>query len=148
MSNRKLVQQSTSLKPHVNRLLEDHHKATKLSKSLIIAEAVEFCLDPKFREEREAGITDRIDRLEAAFKKHRELTVRNQTIMMETLFQFAKVYLTNTPEVPEEHRKAAVSAGNARFEKFMDRVEQALTGGKSVSSSLTALADMDDELEE
>ncbi len=141
--------------PVTINLDEDVHEAVmkivnsrgrgKVSKSLVMADAITFAVMPEYREEREAPLIERLDRLEASFRKHRELTVRDLTILREMIGVWAKVWFTNTPEIPEEHRKAAAKSGAARFEKYMDQLMANLTGENSTTHGLLELADMDDE---
>lgn len=103
-----------------------------LSKSAIVAAAIASFLSPEEAERREAAITRRLDRLHSQGERFE----RDQTILIETLALFIRLYLSVSTPIPESHQEAARAQGKARFEQFITQLGRDLQRGSGFVKSL------------
>jgi hypothetical protein len=116
---------------HAHRLRE--LSATKgISKSGIVAAAIASFLSPEGADRREAAITRRLDQLHAQCERLR----RDQSILIETLALFIRVYLSVSSPIPDAHQQAARAQGKARFEQFITQLGRDLQRGSSFVKTL------------
>lgn len=113
------------LETRIRKIARDQHR----SESSVVAEAV------KARFERgEAGVKDesadrRLSRVDIRLDK----AIGESLIIKEILLLFVRVWLEHNPPIDEEMEESAAASAEARFERFLDFVTQALGPGKSLS---------------
>lgn len=113
------------LETRIRRIARDQHR----SESSVVAEAV------KARFERgDAGVKDesadrRLSRVDIRLDK----AIGESLIIKEILLLFVRVWLEHNPPIDEEMEESAAASAEARFERFLDFVTQALGPGKSLS---------------
>lgn len=116
---------------HAKRLAE--LAAVKgLSKSAIVAAAIASFLSPEAAQGREAAIARRLDKLHS----QGERLARDQTILIETVALFIRLYLSVSTPIPEAHQEAARAQGKARFEQFITQLGRDLQRGAGFVKSL------------
>ena len=116
---------------HAKRLAE--LAAVKgLSKSAIVAAAISAFLSPEAAQSREAAIARRLDKLHSQGERFE----RDQTILIETLALFIRLYLSVSTPIPESHQDAARAQGKARFEQFITQLGRDLQRGSGFVKSL------------
>lgn len=103
-----------------------------LSKSAIVAAALASFLSPEGADRREAAIARRLDKLQSQGERFG----RDQTILIETLALFIRVYLSVSTPIPEGHQEAARAQGKARFEQFITQLGRDLQRGSSFVKTL------------
>ena len=122
------------LETRIRKIARDQHR----SESSVVAEAV------KARFERgDAGVKDesadrRLSRVDIRLDK----AIGESLIIKEILLLFVRVWLEHNPPIDEEMEESAAASAEARFERFLDFVTQALGPGKSLSVA-SALAGSD-----
>jgi hypothetical protein len=120
----------------LNIYLEYHHakrvgelaSMKGLSKSGIVAAALDSFLSPDGGDRREAAIARRLDQLTRQFDK----LDRDQTILIETVGLFIRHYLSVSLPIPEAHQEAARAQGRGRFDQFIQQLSRHLQRGKSL----------------
>src|ERR1700722_9142554 len=116
---------------HAKRLAE--LAAVKgLSKSAIVAAAIASFLSPEGAERRETAIARRLDKLYSQSERF----ARDQTILIETVALFIRLYLSVSTPIPEAHQEAARAQGKARFEQFITQLGRDLQRGASFAQAL------------
>ena len=124
-------------KPRINvhitrdvwRRLDHATQRPGVTKAAIVDAALAAFLSPEAEERRDALILRRLDRVDRrAARLERALTVT-----AETLALFVRYYLTMTPPLPEQDRRAAQALGRERFEGFIEQLAKRLASGTSLS---------------
>lgn len=109
--------------------------ATKgISKSGIVAAAIAAFLSPEDHGRQEAALARRIDKL----SQRSERVIRDQTILIETVSLFIRLYLSVSMPIDEAHQDAARAQGKARFEQFITQLGIHLQRGGSLVKTLQA----------
>jgi len=103
-----------------------------ISKSGIVAAAIASFLSPEGADRREAAIARRLDKLQS----QGERLARDQTILIETLALFIRLYLSVSTPIAEAHQEAARAQGKARFEQFITQLGRDLQRGASFAQAL------------
>lgn len=117
------------LETRIRRVARDQHR----SESSVVAEAV------KARFERgDAGAKDesadrRLSRVDLRLDK----AIGESLVIKEILLLFVRVWLEHNPPIDEEMEESAAASAEARFERFLDFVTQALGPGKSLGVAST-----------
>jgi hypothetical protein len=127
------------LETRIRRIARDQHR----SESSVVAEAV------KARFERgEGGPKDEnADRHLSRVDLRLDKAIGESLIIKEILLLFVRVWLEHNPPVDEEMEESAAASAEARFERFLDFVTQALGPGKSLSvASARAGKDMNADM--
>jgi len=120
------------LEPSHARRLDELAAVKGLSKSAIVAAALASFLSPEGADRREAAIARRLDKLH----NQGERFGRDQSILIETLALFIRVYLSVSTPIPEGHQEAARAQGKARFEQFITQLGRDLQRGSSFAMTL------------
>lgn len=121
------------LETRIRRIAHDQHR----SESSVVAEAV------KARFERgEAAKDDNADRRLSRVDLRLDKAIGESLIIKEILLLFVRVWLEHNPPIDEEMEESAAASAEARFERFLDFVTQALGPGKSLGIG-SALAGKD-----
>ena len=112
--------------PALRQTLSKTAKERRISESKIVAKALQRLFNQEEDDTMVQVITRRLDRQsrEAKYLK------RDIELLTETLSMFIKVYLSSTPEIPDEHKPAASRSGNLRYKKLIDAVANRLSQGK------------------
>ena len=100
-----------------------------VTKASIVDAALLAFLSPEAEERRDSLIIRRLDRVD----RRVERLERDLTVTAETLALFVRYYLTMTPPLPEQDRRAAQALGRERFEGFIEQVTKRLASGASLS---------------
>jgi hypothetical protein len=116
---------------HAHRLSE-LAAARGLSKSAIVAAAIGAFLSPEEAHRRETAIARRLDKLHSQGERFE----RDQTILIETVALFIRLYLSVSTPIPEAHQEAARAQGKARFEQFIIQLGRDLQRGSGFVKSL------------
>jgi hypothetical protein len=116
------------LQPEHARRLDELAAKKGISKSSIVAVALTSWLSPDAGDQREAAIAKRLDRLTYQFDR----LERDQSILIETLALYVRVFLTVSTPVPEANQDAARAQGRARFEQFVEQLGRHLLRGRSL----------------
>ena len=121
------------LEARIRRIAKDQHR----SDSSVVADAV------KARYERnelngkalEETARRQISRVDARLSK----AIGETLILKEIVLLFIRVWLEHNPPVDEALEESAAASAEARFERFLDFVAQALAPGKSLAQAETNL---------
>ena len=121
------------LEARIRRIAKDQHR----SDSSVVADAV------KARYERgeftnkavEETARRQISRVDARLSK----AIGETLILKEIVLLFIRVWLEHNPPVDEALEESAAASAEARFERFLDFVAQALAPGKSLTQNEAAL---------
>jgi hypothetical protein len=120
---------SRDLEMRVRRIAKDQHR----SDSSVVADAV------KARYERNQFTNEAIE--ETARRQISRVDVRlskaigETLILKEIVLLFIRVWLEHNPPVDEQLEESAAASAEARFERFLDFVAQALAPGKSLAGT-------------
>lgn len=115
-----------------------------VTKASIVDAALAAFLSPEAEERRDALILRRLDRVD----RRAERLERDLTVTAETLALFVRYYLTMTPPLPEQDRRAAQALGRERFEGFIEQVTKRLATGSNLSAQVLAGNNEDDGVSE
>jgi hypothetical protein len=121
------------LEMRIRRIAKDQHR----SDSSVVADAV------KARYERneftnkaiEESARRQISRVDARLSK----AIGEALIIKEILLLFIRVWLEHNPPIDEALEESAAASAEARFERFLDFVAQALAPGKSLAGQDASL---------
>lgn len=103
-----------------------------VTKTQIIRAALNEYLFPEGADKREAEVARHLRRLE-----HRVKTIeRGNEILGETISLYIRAWLTNTMEVPESHKEAAISQGGRRYRNFLEGLSHRLKSGNCLFEDL------------
>lgn len=103
-----------------------------VTKTQIIQAALNEYLYPEGTDKRDAEIARHLRRLERRLKN----VERGNEILGETLSLYIRAWLTNTAEVPESQKEAAISQGGRRYRNFLDGLALRLQSGKCLFADL------------
>ena len=112
------------------------------SKSGIISDALRAYLARGAGKEADAVLKARLDRFSGIVNR----IDRNQDVLLETLALYVRWQLTITPPLPESEQAAARSAGEARFQSFIDQLSRRMAAGRGLGQELVQRLDDDSEL--
>lgn len=110
------------------RRLEDLAVHKGVSKSSVIAAALASFISPDGKDQREAAIARRLDRLSRQFDR----LERDQEILIETVALYVRYFLTVSLPIPEEQQDAARAQGRARYAQFIEQLGRHLQRGRSL----------------
>lgn len=99
----------------------------RLSQSSVIEHYLHMALMPGGQDDREAVITERIDRLQRQLEANRDDLER----LTETFGMFVHVWFAHTPELAPHEKAAANRAATQRMQRFVDRLVENLNTGRS-----------------
>ena len=116
------------IQPEHARRLNEVAAMKGVSKSSIVAAALASWLSPDAGDRREAAMAKRLDRLSRQLEK----VERDQTILIETVALYVRLYLTVSTPLPEAHQGAARAQGKARFAEFVEQLGRHLLRGRSL----------------
>lgn len=135
-------------KPHVkhtfrldaglSRLLDDHARARRVTRTDVVEAALASLLSPDHEERLEALLAKRLDRISRRLDRlewHVELT-------NETMALFIRFWLTSNPPLPDAAMKAAQASGARRWRSFVDALSRRMEAGPRLKEELSR--DIDD----
>ena len=99
----------------------------RLTRSAIVAAAVDSFLSPDHADMQEAALTRRLDRLSRQVAR----LERDQRITAETVALFVRFWLTITPPLPADDQSVAQAKGRERFEGFVETLGRRVQKGRS-----------------
>lgn len=113
------------LERRIQTMAKEQHR----SESSIVADAV------KARFERRAPNIDDSE-VRARFRTDARLdkAIGEVLILKEVVLLYVRVWLEHNPPIDERLEESAAASADARFERFLDFVAQALAPGKSIAS--------------
>lgn len=114
------------LPPALRRTLSKTAKERHISESKIISKALQRFFNLESDDNMVQVLTRRLDRQTTELKYLKQ----DIALLTETLSMFIRVYLSSTPEVPDEHKSAASRSGNVRYKKLVEAVANRLSQGK------------------
>ncbi len=116
----------------IQRMAKDQHR----SESSIVADAVKARLEGRDGGKAiEETARRQLSRVDARLDK----VVGETLILKEMVLLFIRVWLEHNPPIDESLEESAAASAEARFERFLDFVAQALAPGKSLASNELAL---------
>ena len=115
------------LETRIRRIARDQHR----SESSVVAEAVKA----RFERGEGAGRDESADRRLSRVDLRLDKAIGESLIIKEILLLFVRVWLEHNPPIDEEMEESAAASAEARFERFLDFVTQALGPGKSLGSA-------------
>mgnify|MGYP000880157627 CR=1 FL=1 len=120
------------LEVRIRRIAHDQHR----SESSVVAEAVKARFERGEGAAKDESADRRLSRVDVRLDK----AIGESLIIKEILLLFVRVWLEHNPPIDEEMEESAAASAEARFERFLDFVTQALGPGKSlgISSALAA----------
>jgi hypothetical protein len=99
-----------------------------VSKSGLIATALDAWFSPEGLDMREAAIARRLDKLTDLFER----LERDQTVLIETVAVFIRYTLAVNAPIPESHQESARAQGRVRFAQFIEQLARRLQKGGSL----------------
>lgn len=115
------------LETRIRRIARDQHR----SESSVVAEAVKA----RFERGEGAGRDESADRRLSRVDLRLDKAIGESLIIKEILLLFVRVWLEHNPPIDEEMEESAAASAEARFERFLDFVTQALGPGKSLGAA-------------
>lgn len=129
----KSVKFSIRLPSELNQALEKICVTRRgVSKTQIIQAALNEYLFPEGADKREAEVARHLRRLERQVKN----IERGNEILGETISLYIRAWLTNTAEIPETHKEAAINQGGRRYRNFLEGLSLRLQSGKCLFAEL------------
>ena len=122
------------LETRIRKIARDQHR----SESSVVAEAVKARFERGDTSVKDESGDRRLSRVDLRLDK----AIGESLIIKEILLLFVRVWLEHNPPIDEEMEESAAASAEARFERFLDFVTQALGPGKSLSVA-SALAGSD-----
>lgn len=117
------------LETRIRRIARDQHR----SESSVVAEAVKARFERGDGAAKEESADRRLNRVDIRLDK----AIGESLIIKEILLLFVRVWLEHNPPIDEEMEESAAASAEARFERFLDFVTQALGPGKSLGVAST-----------
>ncbi len=115
------------LQARLQRIAKDQHR----SESSIVTDALKARLERgESGKPAEDGDKRQVFRLEARLDK----AIGETLILKEMVLLFIRVWLEHNPPIDETLEESAAASAEARFERFLDLVAQALAPGQSLAS--------------
>lgn len=127
------VKQTFRLDSGLSRLLDNHARARKVTRTDVVEAALASLLSPDHEERIEAILTRRLDRMSRLLDRlewHVELT-------NETLALFIRFWLTNNPSLPDAAQKAAQASGKKRWQAFVESLSRRMEAGPKLQEELS-----------
>jgi len=115
------------LETRIRRIARDQHR----SESSVVAEAVKARFERGEGASRDESADRRLSRVDIRLDK----AIGESLIIKEILLLFVRVWLEHNPPIDEEMEESAAASAEARFERFLDFVTQALGPGKSLAAA-------------
>lgn len=115
------------LETRIRRIARDQHR----SESSVVAEAVKARFERGEGTGRDESADRRLSRVDLRLDK----AIGESLIIKEILLLFVRVWLEHNPPIDEEMEESAAASAEARFERFLDFVTQALGPGKSLGAA-------------
>ncbi len=121
------------LEARVRRIAKDQHR----SDSSVVADAVRARYERNqfTNEALEETARRQISRVDARLGK----AIGEMLILKEMMLLFIRVWLEHNPPIEEHLEESAAASAEARFERFLDFVAQALAPGKSLTAQEPSL---------
>ena len=116
------------LQPEHARRLNKLAVRKGLTKSFLVASALDSLFSPGGPDSHEAAIAKRLNQLGRQFAK----LERDQNILIEMLGLFIRYYLSVQLSILEVHGEAAKAQGRARFQDFVQQLARNLQRGESL----------------
>lgn len=113
------------LETRIRKIARDQHR----SESSVVAEAVKARFERGDTGAKDESADRRLSRVDIRLDK----AIGESLIIKEILLLFVRVWLEHNPPIDEEMEESAAASAEARFERFLDFVTQALGPGKSLS---------------
>jgi predicted transcriptional regulator len=132
MAARKLtVYLPPNLDAKVRKVARDQHR----SESSIVLEALKARLERGDASNAiiEESARRQLSRVDARLEK----VIGESLILKEIVLLFVRVWLEHNPPIEEHLEEAAAASAEARFERFLDFVAQALAPGKSLGAAFS-----------
>ena len=127
------VKHTFRLDPILARLLDDHARSRRVTRTDVVEAALASLLSPDHEERIEAILTRRLDRMSRTLDRlewHVELT--NETIAL-----FIRSWLTSNPPLPEAALKAAQASGKQRWLAFVETLSRRMEAGPKLAAELS-----------
>ena len=127
------VKHTFRLDARLSRLLEDHARARRVTRTDVVEAALASLLTPDHEERVEAILTRRLDRISRQIDRlewHVELT-------NETLALFIRFWLTSNPPLPDAAMKAAKASGTKRWHAFVQSLARKMEAGPRLGDELS-----------
>jgi hypothetical protein len=128
----RLVQTKVFLPAELVRELDARAKRLRVAKSELARAAIAAFLSPDGAEGLEAALARRLDRMARILER----LERDHQIGNEALGLFVRAWLTATPAVPDEARRAIEAKGQARYQGFIDTLGRRLAAGRSLAAEV------------
>lgn len=127
------VKQTFRLDPALVRLLGEHARARRVTRTDVVEAALASLLSPDHEERIEAILTRRLDRMSRQLDRlewHVELT--NETVAL-----LVRSWLTNSPPLPDAALKAAQASGRKRWQAFVETLARRMEAGPRLREELS-----------
>jgi hypothetical protein len=130
-----------SVRIETDRILkaEIKKRGGQYTKGDLIDQAVQAYFGISKKEDLEERLLQRLDKL----KLNVDAARHDVLILTEAFHLFVRVFLTNTPEVPEDNRKSAERRGGERLEVFVTNLADRITEGGLVESISATIQGLD-----
>lgn len=114
------------LSPSLRHTLSKVAQERRVSESKVVSKALQRFFNQEDDDNMVQVLTRRLDRQ----SKEMKYLKRDIELLTETLSMYIKVYLANTPEIPEAHKAAASRSGQLRYKKLIEAVANRISQGK------------------
>ena len=112
--------------------IKSEAKTRRISQQSIFEATLKDRYSVESREESEALIARRLNRID----NHIRAKQRLSEVHAEALALFIRMWLSSTPEIPEEQRNAAVLKGKARYDRYLSSLASRVSVGESIFTDL------------
>ncbi|MEQ8748743.1 MAG: hypothetical protein RIC52_03110 [Amphiplicatus sp.] len=109
--------------------LDNAAQGPGVTQSAIVEDALRCYFDPEAKAGCEAAILKRLD----AIDLRQGAVERDAAIILETLGQYVRYWLTRTEPLPEGERDAAHNLGQRRFDYFIEQVAAKIGEGRGLA---------------
>lgn len=116
------------IEARIRKIARDQHR----SESSVVAEAVKARFEPDEGVGKQESAIRRLSRVDLRLDK----AIGESLIIKEILLLFVRVWLEHNPPIEEALEESAAASAEARFERFLDFVAQALGPGKSLGAPM------------
>ncbi|MEZ5688137.1 MAG: CopG family transcriptional regulator [Caenibius sp.] len=134
MSKGSRIKHTFRLPSDLSRLLADYARRKRVSQASVVEAAIASFLSPDGSERMEAAFSRRLDRISRQMEKlDYHVEVGNETVAL-----FVRFWLGVMPSLPDDNSAAAKSAGERRFQNFVDALAGRLERGQRLSNEVSA----------
>ena len=123
---------SIRIRTEVARQMKTLAKARGISRQRLIERTLIDAFEEGRQEDRDAFIARRLTQMDNRLR----VFEREIEVIAESLALFLRMWLVNSPEVPQDQRETALREANDRYERFVNSLIARVSSGQTILTEL------------